>query len=156
MGSPAPRGVPSEWLAGSPFHSYTIPSLVLLLAVGGGMFVADGLLVTDHRLAGEAAIGAGLILVGLDRRRSTGHPVSWMQPTFLVLGIAVVKLGDRQHACARSAFSELSFEAGGHSSRRTRKGGSRRVLAVPLSGRAQLTLSLRWLSSGACPTMVMT
>jgi hypothetical protein len=29
------EGIPREWLAGSPFHSYFVPSLFLLVVVGG-------------------------------------------------------------------------------------------------------------------------
>lgn len=29
------KDVPQEWLQGSPFHSYLLPSLVVLVAVGG-------------------------------------------------------------------------------------------------------------------------
>jgi hypothetical protein len=34
------ENVPREWLEGSPFDSYTVPSLILLVAVGGGMTAA--------------------------------------------------------------------------------------------------------------------
>lgn len=87
------KNVPREWLAGSPFHSYTISSLVLLIVVGGGMIVSAGLVVADYRFAAEAAIGAGLILLGWIIVEALIIPFSWLQPTFFVLGIAVVKLG---------------------------------------------------------------
>ncbi|MEJ2009734.1 MAG: hypothetical protein P8Z30_16535 [Acidobacteriota bacterium] len=34
------RGVPTEWLAGSPFRDYWIPSLILFIIVGGSFLVA--------------------------------------------------------------------------------------------------------------------
>src|SRR5690606_40846071 len=35
------EGVPLEWLEGSPFDSYVVPSLILLLAVGGTALAAS-------------------------------------------------------------------------------------------------------------------
>jgi hypothetical protein len=34
------KSVPREWLRGTPFHSYLVPSLILLLAVGGATVLA--------------------------------------------------------------------------------------------------------------------
>lgn len=57
------------------------------------MIVSAGLVVADYRFAAEAAIGAGLILLGWIIVEALIIPFSWLQPTFFVLGIAVVKLG---------------------------------------------------------------
>jgi hypothetical protein len=86
------KSVPRAWLAGSPFHSYLIPSLVLLLIVGGVMIVALGLTAVGARRAAEAPIAAGLVLLGWITVEALIIPFSWLQPTFLVLAIAVVKL----------------------------------------------------------------
>jgi hypothetical protein len=95
------KNVPREWLVGSPFHSYTIPSLVLLIFVGGGMTVAASLLVAGYRRAAEVAIAAGLILLGWIIVETMFIPFSWLQPVFFVLGIAVVKLGFWQRISPR-------------------------------------------------------
>jgi hypothetical protein len=95
------KDVPRDWLAGSPFHSYTIPSLVLLIFVGGGMTVAASLLVAGYRCAPEVAIAAGLILLGWITVEILIIPFSWLQPVFSVLAIAVVKLGYRQRVLWR-------------------------------------------------------
>lgn len=50
--------LPPEWLAGTPFESYVIPSLILLAAVGGGMTVAAGSLLIGQRRAAEVSIAA--------------------------------------------------------------------------------------------------
>jgi hypothetical protein len=34
------RGVPTEWLRGSPFRDYSVPSLLLLVVVGGSFLIA--------------------------------------------------------------------------------------------------------------------
>ena len=91
------KNVPRAWLAGSPFHSYLIPSLALLVVVGGGMVIAVSLIVASHRLAAEASIAAGVILLGWITVETLIIPFSWLQPTFFVLGVAVVKLAYRQH-----------------------------------------------------------
>ena len=33
-------GVPVEWLEGSPFSDYTVPSLILFIVVGGSLLIA--------------------------------------------------------------------------------------------------------------------
>ncbi|MBP8726756.1 MAG: hypothetical protein JPMHGGIA_00699 [Saprospiraceae bacterium] len=48
-------GVPLEWLRGSPFKTYLVPSLILLIAVGGSFLIASVAtfwrLPADRRLA---------------------------------------------------------------------------------------------------------
>ena len=56
--------VPREWLEGTPFDSYLVPGVILLVAVGGAMTVAAGSLLLRHPRAPEASIGAGLVLIG--------------------------------------------------------------------------------------------
>src|SRR5437763_4255242 len=72
------KNVPRAWLAGSPFHSYRIPSLVLLFIVGGGMVVALGLMVVRARRAAEVSIAAGLVLLGWIIVEALISPFSWL------------------------------------------------------------------------------
>lgn len=53
------KNVPREWLEGTPFDSYVIPSLILLVGVGGGMTVAVVALLVRRRQAPELTIAAG-------------------------------------------------------------------------------------------------
>lgn len=56
-------GMPADWLAGSPFGSWTLPGVALLLTVALPQGVTAGLAATGHRwgaLAGVLA-GAGLV-----------------------------------------------------------------------------------------------
>lgn len=93
------RDIPASWLEGSPFQSYVIPSLFLLIAVGGSMLIATvlwllGSRVADGRWAPWASIAAGSILVGwiVAQVAMIGY-VSWMQPACFVAGLAIAALG---------------------------------------------------------------
>lgn len=46
------KNVPREWLKGSPFDSYLVPSLVLLVAVAGSSLAAATAISIKHRRAG--------------------------------------------------------------------------------------------------------
>jgi hypothetical protein len=56
-------GMPAEWLEGSPFDSWTLPGVALLLTVALPQGVAAGLAATAHRWGAVAGILAGLGLV---------------------------------------------------------------------------------------------
>jgi hypothetical protein len=93
------KAIPRSWLEGSPFQSYVIPSLFLLIAVGGSMLVATvlwllGSRVADGRWAPWASIAAGSILVGwiVAQVAMIGY-VSWMQPACFAAGLAIAALG---------------------------------------------------------------
>ena len=91
--------VPPEWLEGTPFDSYTIPSLILLVAVGGGMGAAALAQLARHSRAAELAITAGLILVGWIVVQVViivpDGGFSWLQPAMLAVGALVAALGVR-------------------------------------------------------------
>ena len=86
-------GMPSRWLAGTPFTSWLLPGLALLLIVGGSQLTAALALLRDWRGARPVAIGSGAVLMGwiavqlLVLQRF--HP---MQPTMFVLGGLVAVL----------------------------------------------------------------
>jgi hypothetical protein len=95
------KDVPLEWLEGSPFDSYLIPSLVLLILVGGSMAVACALLVAGHRRAIEASIVAACILLGWLAVEITIIPFSWLQPVFALLGLLLLALAVSQRRLGR-------------------------------------------------------
>ena len=104
------RNIPRAWLDGSPFQSYLIPSLVLLVGVGGAMVVALGFSVAGNPRAPDVSMAAGLVLLGWITVETLIIPFSWLQPTFFVLGIAVVGLGYRQRqAVTRSQYGQPMF-----------------------------------------------
>jgi hypothetical protein len=87
------EGVPTEWLAGSPFSSYFIPSLVLLVAVGGSFLVAAVAVFAGRPKARVLALGAGaLVLVWLAVQMSIIGYVSWMQPTTAIAAAVILVL----------------------------------------------------------------
>ena len=91
------KDVPREWLEGTPFDSYLVPSLILLVATGGGMAIAATALLVDHRLAPELSIAAGLILIGWIVVQvlmiAPNGGVSWLQPAMFAIGALVAVLG---------------------------------------------------------------
>jgi hypothetical protein len=86
-------GVPVEWLAGSPFKDYFIPSLILMVVVGGAFSCAAVAVVTRSRLARVSAFAAGIVvLVWITVQVASIGYVSWMQPATLIAGILVLML----------------------------------------------------------------
>jgi hypothetical protein len=55
---------PPEWLEGTPFPTYTIPALLLSVAVGGSSLVAALALFTGRAIDTIISITAGLIMAG--------------------------------------------------------------------------------------------
>ena len=100
------ENVPREWLEGTPFGSYVAPSLILLVAVGGGMTVAVAALLARHRYSPELSIAAGLVLVGwITAQVAIIVPdggFSWLQPTMLAAGLVVAVLGLRLRGKCRA------------------------------------------------------
>jgi hypothetical protein len=93
------KNVPREWLDGTPFHSYVIPSVILFVAVGGGMTTAALALVVRHRLAPEVSIAAALVLVVWITAQVLiivpNGGFSWLQPTMFAAGLFMAGLGWR-------------------------------------------------------------
>lgn len=95
------EGIPTAWLAGSPFADYPLPSLFLLICVGGAALTA-GVAVLRRRPAGRpAALLAGAVLVAwIVVQVGIIGPVSWLQPAMLIAGLAIVALAARLDAAA--------------------------------------------------------
>jgi hypothetical protein len=53
-----------EWLAGTPFKNYTIPALLLAIAVGGSSLVACVTTIAGRNVGVPASMVAGLIMMG--------------------------------------------------------------------------------------------
>ena len=87
------RGVPTEWLEGSPFPDYFVPSLILLVVVGGSFAIAGIAVLAGLRIARLAALAAGLVvLCWLAVQLAIIGYVSWMQPTTAMAGLLVLVL----------------------------------------------------------------
>ena len=89
-------GIPREWLAGSPFADYFIPSLILLVVVGGTLGFAAVAVVAGMRLGRLSALAAGGVLLTwiVVQVWIIGY-VSWMQPATFIGGLAVRSLAWR-------------------------------------------------------------
>jgi hypothetical protein len=87
------RGVPREWLKGTPFKSYLVPGIVLIILVGGSMLVAAGLLIGGVHVARVVSLEAGIILLAwVGAQFATIGYRHVMQPLSLGLGLAIVVL----------------------------------------------------------------
>jgi hypothetical protein len=58
--------LPLDWLVGTPFRSFTIPGLVLMVVVGGSALVALVATVTRHPLAAAGSALTGLMIMGFE------------------------------------------------------------------------------------------
>lgn len=95
-------GMPTELLARSPFRTYLVPGLVLLLAVGGSMAVAAIAELRRRPRAALLSLAAGLVLIGWMVAQ-----IHWIglidaqQPLLLGCGLAIAVLGLLQHRAGR-------------------------------------------------------
>jgi len=89
-------GVPTEWLEGSPFADYFVPSLILLAVVGGSFIVAAIALFAHLRAARLAVFMAGFVVLGwlIVQIGIIGY-VSWMQPATAIAGLLILILGSQ-------------------------------------------------------------
>ena len=88
--------VPTEWLNGTPFNNYFIPSVILFVIVGGSFLLASIAVFAKHRLARQAVFGAAtILLLWLTVQIIFIGYVSWMQPTFVVIALLVLILREK-------------------------------------------------------------
>jgi len=86
-------GVPREWLEGSPFTSFLVPSLFLLVVVGGSAAVASFGVLSWARWARPAAMLAGATAVmWIGVQVAVIGFVSWLQPIVALAGAMIVSL----------------------------------------------------------------
>lgn len=86
-------GVPTEWLAGSPFTTYFVPGLVLFVVVGGSCIAAAAAVLADKRYARPAALAAAMIVTGwITTQIAIIGAVSWLQPATLLAALLVTLL----------------------------------------------------------------
>jgi len=87
------KNVPTEWLEGSPFASYTVPSLFLLCVIGGGMLVATAAWLLRRRIAPWISLGMGVVLMSwIVAQLAIIGAVSWMQPASFAAGLLIAAL----------------------------------------------------------------
>lgn len=105
------KDVPREWLDGSPFTSYLIPSVVLLLCVGSAFLIGSTAALFNWRSAWNYTAFAGLIaLAWIVTQLSIIGYVSWMQPVIGLLSLAVLSLSASWRSLALSVRSGSKME----------------------------------------------
>jgi hypothetical protein len=83
-------GVPNEWLQGSPFTTYFVPSLVLLLVVGGAFLFSSFAVLSNKSFGPNVALAAGVVaIVWIAVQVAIIGYRSWMQPTTLAAGVVI-------------------------------------------------------------------
>lgn len=87
------KDVPLEWLEGSPFSNYFIPSLLLFAVVGSSALLAAIAVLGRHYLAVRAAlISAVIVLIWLTVQISIIGYISWMQPVTATAAVLILFL----------------------------------------------------------------
>lgn len=92
--SGANLGIPLEMLEKSPFSTYLVPGIVLLVVNGLGSLVGAAATFTQHRHAGETAMALGVFLVAwiiLQVYWFAG--VHWLHALYFGLGLLELVLG---------------------------------------------------------------
>ncbi len=90
------KAIPLEWLEGSPFDSYLVPSLILFIAVGMTNLLAAFLLFQKNRRAPMVSLLCGLILlIWIVTQVSIIGYVSWLQPAMGLAALVVMFLAWR-------------------------------------------------------------
>jgi hypothetical protein len=87
------EGVPIEWLEGTPFKNYFIPSLILFSVVGGSFLTASIACFANHKLSRTLSFASVAIVFGwLTVQVILIGYVSWMQPITAIAGVLILIL----------------------------------------------------------------
>lgn len=86
-------GMPAEFLADSPFSSFTLPGLILIVVVGGTQALAAGLLIArrESALLWTAVAGFGM-LIWIFTEIALILEWSWLQVVYVATGTAQLAL----------------------------------------------------------------
>ena len=92
---------PLTWLQGTPFSDYTVPGLILLIFIGGGMLLAAATIFTQQEWAVLLSAAMGLVMIGfeifevaiIDRHPEAIVPSSLSQQALMsILGLVIFGL----------------------------------------------------------------
>ena len=103
-----PNGIPDfpiEWLSNSPFTSYFIPGLVLLIIIGFGNVLAGPVTFLRKRYSGSIAtlLGIFLILYMIIEVWFIGLR-NFLQPLYFILGVTVLILGLKMFKSVKTVY----------------------------------------------------
>ena len=98
------KDVPLEWLDGTPFDTYFIPGLFLLVVVGGSCLAAATGVIRAKAWGKKSADLAGLIMLTwiIAQLAMIGY-VSWLQPAIVICGLLTLWLSSRLHTGRKNA-----------------------------------------------------
>lgn len=85
-------GMPMDLLADSPFGSYTIPALILIVLVGGSAALAAALMLRRPAWGVVASGLAGLVLLVFEAVELVVIGFSWLLACYVVLGLLILAL----------------------------------------------------------------
>ncbi len=87
------KNIPVEWLRGTPFSTYFLPSLFLFLVIGGTTLFAAITVFKKHPLGTKIAlISATIIILWLIIQVIMIGYVSWMQPVTAFIALVIIFL----------------------------------------------------------------
>jgi hypothetical protein len=88
-------GIPLKMLAGTPFHSFLVPGLVLFTFVGVAPLVAAAITARRQAIAPLAALAVGVTLMGWITVEMVifAGPTSLLWAFYLVLGTVIAAIG---------------------------------------------------------------
>ena len=86
---------PLDMLAGSPFASYLIPGLALLVLVGGGGFLASALVLRRSPWGTAVSSAAGLMVLIFEAVELVVIGFTWLLAFYVLLGVAILALAAR-------------------------------------------------------------
>ena len=108
------KDVPPEWLEGSPFSNYFIPSLFLFVVIGGFLTLAAVAVFARWRNARALALGAGaLVLAWLAIQVMMLGYVSWMQPATAIVALLILVLATRITVAVKLPMMTIKDAAAG-------------------------------------------
>ena len=90
-------GMKEAWLDGTPFPDYTVPGLVLLVVIGGGMIATAAIKLAGSRLAAPVMGAAVLVFLAVETV-AIGYHGATQLPLLVTTGLAalaVIVLGAR-------------------------------------------------------------
>ena len=87
------KGVPAEWLEGTPFGSYFVPSLILFVVVGVSLVLGGFAVWMRWPSSARFAASAGAVLLGwITVQMAIIGYVSWLQPGMGAVGLLALAL----------------------------------------------------------------
>ncbi|HET7037742.1 MAG TPA: hypothetical protein VFI42_18850 [Thermomicrobiaceae bacterium] len=101
---------PLDWLAGTPFTSYTVPGLILGVVVGGSQLIALVASLRHASWAMAASLWAGVIMLGWIVGEvlivgSHGGVMIGLQALYFIVGLLIAALAYRERDHDRAAIS---------------------------------------------------